>query len=1333
MKSPASSPAGASTSPDRRKWLWLPVLLLATAFVPFIVSTPGINAPSPMKKFLNDSLPTTTPADGSPVSYTVESVFPGLTFNSPLVLEMHPALDTMFVASRDGLIEYFHHDPAVSTKDTLLNLQNETAVVWDGGFLGLAFHPEFAMPASANRNYFYTFYCAKGPNGEEGPVGPIAFTCENNPTYEGCYMILSRWEVQDGTLDVIPTSEQVMIKLRLYNSTHRGGGLTFGHDDMLYLALGEQARYTTSQNIHSNFEGGVIRIDVNQNAATGHAPIRTMGNQAGYADEFSGVGYFIPNDNPWQDNTGGVFEEFWATGSRNPHRMTLDAPTGDLWVGEIGGGQREEINIIQSGKNYGWPLYEGNLMGTTGACGSNTMALGPGTYTPPVMDFLRSETNCIIGGYVYRGTIMTDLMGQYLCGGYSQNRIFAIRDSSGTWVKQTIANFTPGGLITFGQDHEGEIYMGKQGNNVPLYTLRASTPGAPAPQYLSQTGAFSNLTTLTPLPGVIPYGMVEPFWSDGAEKYRWMAIPNDEDGNGVHDKPEEQINFSENGEWVFPKGAVLIKHFEAGGSRLETRFEVHGEDGKYYYLTYKWNQAQTDAELMNASLDSVISVNGQNQTWHFPSRSECLSCHQAAGGSVLGPKTRHLNSSITYPSTGIHGHQLVTLSHLGILDQAITDADTATYLTLSPKTDLSASLEDRARSYLDVNCSSCHRPETGNRAAFDARFTTPLADQNYINGSVIETLGISDARVIVPQDTGKSILYQRLDLIGTNAMPPLAKDLLDTAGINLVADWIMSLPPAELPVDLETTGDASQLQGGCYELTADAGNEAGAAWYPVPINLDGDMTATFNLSLGDDNNGADGASFVFQQEGTGAIGGAGTNHGVSGITPSVGIAFDTYGQPNDEIFVWENGNMGAVIGSRVCATPSCSDIENGSAHAVKIVWTAATNTLEIYFGGELRKTYTGDIINTHFGGDPWVYIGMGGGTGGLTNQHVVCNFNLDATLPPEPLASNGTGLTGTYFNNMDFTNQVLVRVDDEINFDWGTGSPDASIGINTFSIRWTGSIVAPYTGEFTFYTNTDDGVRLWVNNQLIINQWIDQAPTEWTGTITLIAGQPVPILMEYYENGGGAVAELSWSSQFLGQTLVSQDYLFEEGTSFPVEWLDLQAHQVGEAVQVAWGTAQEIDNDHFIVERSLDRVNFIPLSQVASKGMSDTPQYYQAWDQRPALGRNYYRIRQVDVDGTSSYSNVMEVRVKIDGTQVQVYPNPVSPGQPLHVGIRTEQKGMMAASLFDMSGRQVYHARMLVEAGEQFHVIPTTNLPYGAYILKLQGEVWQQQERIVIH
>ena len=325
--------------------------------------------------------------------------------------------------------------------------------------------------------------------------------------------------------------------------------------------------------------------------------------------------------------------------------------------------------------------------------------------------------------------------------------------------------------------------------NLPTTTPSGNTG---IPTLLSGTGAFSNLTSLTPSPGLIPYDMVEPFWSDGADKKRWMAIPND----GSYNTADEQITYSTDDAWDFPRGSVLIKHFEIDGQRLETRFEVKGDDDVYYYLTYKWNAVQTDATLLNAAVDEDIVVNGQTQSWHYPSRTECVSCHFPQNGSVLGPKTRNLNKAILYPSSGITMNQLVNFSELGLITETITDANVSTYPAVAAKDDLSASLEDRARSYIDVNCSSCHNPTVDNVAMFDARYSTPLANQNIIYGDVVYDEGLTDPKVIIPQDVANSMAHFRMNSTQTGIeMPPIAKDVVDTAGVQLIEDWINSLTP----------------------------------------------------------------------------------------------------------------------------------------------------------------------------------------------------------------------------------------------------------------------------------------------------------------------------------------------------------------------------------------------------------------------------------------------------------------------------------------------------------------------------------------------------------
>jgi hypothetical protein len=148
------------------------------------------------------------------------------------------------------------------------------------------------------------------------------------------------------------------------------------------------------------------------------------------------------------------------------------------------------------------------------------------------------------------------------------------------------------------------------------------------------------------------------------------------------------------------------------------------------------------------------------------------------------------------------------------------------------------------------------------------------------------------------------------------------------------------------------------------------------------------------------------------------------------------------------------------------------------------------------------------------------------------------------TVEADTRLTSGNGLVAEYFNNSDFTAPVLTRTDATINFNWGSGSPAPSIGADTFSVRWTGYIEPRYGESYTFSTRSDDGVRLWINGQQIINNWTLHSPTENSSQVTLSAGQRYALKMEFYENGGGAVAQLRWSSARQAKEIVPSAQLF---------------------------------------------------------------------------------------------------------------------------------------------------------------------------------------------
>jgi uncharacterized repeat protein (TIGR03806 family) len=331
--------------------------------------------------------------------------------------------------------------------------------------------------------------------------------------------------------------------------------------------------------------------------------------------------------------------------------------------------------------------------------------------------------------------------------------------------------------------------------SVPGAYLSMPTHGADTlPAQLSKTGVFADTRHLVPVPGVVPYELIVPFWSDGATKLRSIALPR------------AKIGYRDTGPWQFPPGTVFIKTFELPldashpevKRRLETRLLVRDADGGVYGAVYKWRPDNSDADLVGpGSLTETLSIKDRDggsheQSWYYPGRDDCQRCHTPQAGYVLGVSSRQLNRNYRYPD-GADENELKHWSRLGLFDATLQDADLSVVATLAAMDDEHRSLEDRARSYLDANCSQCHRPG-GTVAYFDARYLTPLAEQGLVDGNVLIDQGIDRPRVISPHDIWRSVAYMRISTNDDIRMPPVARETVDQRGVQLLGDWIRSLP-----------------------------------------------------------------------------------------------------------------------------------------------------------------------------------------------------------------------------------------------------------------------------------------------------------------------------------------------------------------------------------------------------------------------------------------------------------------------------------------------------------------------------------------------------------
>lgn len=759
----------------------------------------GLNERQPVGAFLDGRLPTSVLVQTG--KWAVVDAFTNLSVDDPTMLIPEPGSNRLYISTRQGQIFSFVNRPDAASMVEFLNLTNVTQGWDDCGLLAFAFHPEFNRPGAAKRFVYVWYHYSLAPI--VGPARPSSFT----PGYDR----LSRFTVPEGSLIADRNSEQILINQFDHNLWHEGSGMAFGPDGFLYLSVSDEGAaydyYNNTQTIRGKMFSGVLRIDVDQNPARSHPirrqPLAESTLPAGWTQNNYTTNYFIPNDNPFLDPAGGQLEEFYAVGLRNPHRMTLDPVTGRFWIGDVGQDTWEEVDLLERAANFQWGYMEGfhPVPNKTKPAPKDFI----GVERPPVYEYEHGPVgNCIIGGYVYRGReFASDLEGKYIFGDNGSGRIWAL-----TWngknppSVQYLCNMPPGfnytGLSSFGIDEKNEVYMLKMGRPSKIYKLRSASAGDKPvsisyklPTRLSDLHAFTDLAGLIPAAGIIPYGVNAPLWSDGALKQRWISVPRN-----------ERIAFSSTGNFSFPAGTVFIKNFnltvnETNGAtrRLETRCIVRDSNNGVYGITYKWRPDGSDADLVSAPMTENIEITTargeRTQTWYYPGPLDCLVCHNPNSGGVLGVNARQLNGPFTY-ATGITDNQLRTWNHIGLFN-AQDEASLTNAPRLVSVDDARYPLEYRVRSYLDSNCAQCHQPN-GAAGYFDARFSTPLAEQRLIDGPLANSLSDPDARVISPGDLSNSVLYERINRLGALQMPPLARNVVNTNAVNAVAEWIKSLP-----------------------------------------------------------------------------------------------------------------------------------------------------------------------------------------------------------------------------------------------------------------------------------------------------------------------------------------------------------------------------------------------------------------------------------------------------------------------------------------------------------------------------------------------------------
>ena len=330
-----------------------------------------------------------------------------------------------------------------------------------------------------------------------------------------------------------------------------------------------------------------------------------------------------------------------------------------------------------------------------------------------------------------------------------------------------------GPIRSLAEGPAGEIYAVHTW--IDKIVLDTSSGGSSFPATLSQTGCVDPADPTQPAAGLIPYSVNVGLWSDGADKDRWLALP---DG--------ETIDVDASGDFDLPPDSVLIKNFRVDDQLVETRLFVRHNDGGWAGYSYEWNEDESEAFLLEDGKTRDLG----GQLWTYPSRVQCFSCHTSVAGHSLGLTLGQLNRYSFFPQTGRNAQQLRTFESIGLFSAPLPDR-TELLEILPGRDQLWASTHERASAYLAANCSHCHQPGGPTQANMDLRWSTPFLDANICHAFPnLDDLGIPGAKLLSPGNPAASIIWARMSLLGPTRMPPLATSVVDSEATGLVEDWI---------------------------------------------------------------------------------------------------------------------------------------------------------------------------------------------------------------------------------------------------------------------------------------------------------------------------------------------------------------------------------------------------------------------------------------------------------------------------------------------------------------------------------------------------------------
>lgn len=667
-----------------------------------------------------------------PVGFKNETIAEGINAGTALAATVDGRI---YYAEQTGHIRIVEDGIVLETP--LLDLSARVNTHWERGLVGLQFDPQYPK-----QPYLFVVYIANDPY---------------------VHHVISRFTIVDGVADV--SSEKILLEgddqSTLGGSQqggHQGGPIRFGPEGMLYISIGEQTEELASQSLDT-LQGKILRINPDGS---------------------------IPRDNPFYAQTSGKYRSIYALGIRNPFGLAFQPGTGRLFEADIGKSSFDEINEIQPGKNYGWPLAEG-------------MSDNP-EFTNPIHAYPPAIGRSICGSVFYpeSGNFPEPWKGKLFFADWASHWLKAIDvdnaevalDFGTDFVNPVAVEVAPDGSLWVLNRATRWRDQKKFANNSGSLT-RISYVGegyresesVEFPQTLVADGVIRRGIPFIPSEGFIEVQTNSPVWRGSFAENTWMRLPEG-----------EKIEYSQEGDWNFPEGAMLLHHFMyMWGSPIETHLYQANGDGTFRASAYRWENVfagtveNPDVAIVERS-EFLPLVNDKDTMWLSPGPVAKLDPKTAIFGFQPQFTTRQLNRD----------GQIEKWNSNGWFKNRLSQSELEVLPKLDHLQDESVLVVDRIRSYLDSNCASCHKPGGPARGFFDARILTAFEDQKLMSGELMAgDLGIEGAKLVVPGDPEKSILYQRLARKDGFRMPPGSINAHDSPVLPLLEKWIRELGKAK--------------------------------------------------------------------------------------------------------------------------------------------------------------------------------------------------------------------------------------------------------------------------------------------------------------------------------------------------------------------------------------------------------------------------------------------------------------------------------------------------------------------------------------------------------